>query len=414
MKKTLLLVAIIMTGFFGVSNAQVGFNPVTGCVTDVNGNCVPTTLLSAVPFLRIAPDARGGAMGDAGIAVSPDASSMFYNASKLAFAEENTGLGVNYVPWLQNLGLSDIFLAYISGFRKVDELSTVGFGFRYFSLGDINFTDNDGNQIGTGSPREIEFSAGYSRKLSENFSVGLTGKYIYSNLASGQVVGGVDIVSANAFAADISLNYIRTGQIVDGGSTMRYGLTLSNIGSKVSYTGGNVGDFLPANLGLGAALDLNFDEYNSMTFALDLNKLLVPSPQSQFIKDPETGQFTDNPDYDSDGNGIADFREKGLFSGIFGSFGDAQGGFSEELKEFSISFGMEYWYNKQFAVRAGYYYESAIKGDRKFLTVGLGLNYNRIGLNLSYLTPTNNRRNPLDNTLRFSVLFDFADGSASN
>jgi len=138
----------------------------------------------------------------------------------------------------------------------------------------------------------------------------------------------------------------------------------------------------------------------------------VPSPQSQFIKDAN-GNLTENSDYDSDGNGIADYREKGLFSGIFGSFGDAQGGFSEELKEWSISFGMEYWYNKQFAVRTGYYYESAIKGDRKFLTVGLGLKYNRFGLNLSYLTPTNNRRNPLDNTLRFSILFDFADGSSN-
>ena len=412
MKKTLLLLAIFMIGFMGVSNAQTGFDPLNQCVTDVNGQCVPTTLLSAVPFLRIVPDARGGAMGDAGIAVSPDATSMFFNASKLAFSEQTTGLGISYTPWLQNLGLNDIFLGYVSGFRKVDDLSTVGFGFRYFSLGEINFTDNDGNQIGTGSPREIEFSAAYSRKLSENFSVGLTGKYVYSNLASGQVVGGVDIVSANAFAADISLNYIREGNIVAGGSTMRYGLSLTNIGSKVSYTGGNVGDFLPANLGLGAALDLNFDDFNTMTFALDLNKLLVPSPQSQFIKDAN-GNLTENSDYDSDGNGIADYREKGLFSGIFGSFGDAQGGFSEELKEWSISFGMEYWYNKQFAVRTGYYYESAIKGDRKFLTVGLGLKYNRFGLNLSYLTPTNNRRNPLDNTLRFSILFDFADGSSN-
>jgi len=412
MKKTMMICAICILGLLNTTNAQVGFNPVSGCVTDANGTCVPNTLLTAVPFLRIVPDARAGAMGDAGIGVSPDASAIHFNAAKLAFSEENVGLGVTYTPWLRNLGLNDVYMAYLSGFRKVDDLQTVGFGFRFFSLGDINFTDANGVTTGSGSPRELEFSLAYARKLSTNFSAGLTAKYIYSNLASGQVVSGIQIVSANAFAADISFDYQKESNLGANGGLWNFGLVLSNIGSKVSYTGGTVKDFLPGNLGLGGALTLNLDEFNSITFALDINKLLVPSPISPTLVDPDTGVTEENPNYDANQNGIADYRELGLFSGIFGSFNDAQGGFSEELKEFNTSIGIEYWYDKQFAVRAGYYSENELKGDRKFLTVGVGLKYNIFGLSLSYLAPTNNRRNPLDNTLRFSVLFDFADSTA--
>ena len=414
MKKIMMICAILCIGLLSTTTAQVGFDPAAGCVTDANGQCVPNTILTAVPFLRIVPDARAGSMGDTGIAVSPDATSVHFNTAKLAFTEENVGLGVTYTPWLRNLGLNDVYNAYLSGFRKVDDLQTVGFGFKFFSLGSIEFTDANGNLIGGGSPREIEFSAAYARKLSSNFSTGLTAKYIYSNLASGQVVNGIEIVSANAFAADISFDYRKETSLGANGGLWNFGLVLSNIGSKVSYTGGTVKDFLPGNLGIGGSLQLNLDEYNTITFAMDINKLLVPSPISPLIKDAD-GNLTTNPDYDSNNNGVADFREAGLFSGVFGSFNDAQGGFSEELREFTTSFGVEYWYDKQFAVRAGYYREHELKGDRKFLTVGVGIKYNIFGLNLSYLAPTNNRRNPLDNTLRFSVLFDFAAAdSASN
>jgi len=395
--------------FLAVSqiNAQ-GFDPIKRCVTDANGQCLPNAILSAMPFLRIVPDARGGSMGDAGITTSADPNSLHYNSSKLAFVEKDMSFSATYTPWLRNLGLQDVYLTYLTGYKKVDELQSLGFGLRFFSLGEINFTDFDGNPSGTGKPRELEFAVSYNRKLSDNFSAGISAKYIYSNLASGQQVGGIPISAANAFAADISFTYKKKGQMTAYGSEWTFGGAISNLGSKVTYTRSEFKDFLPANLGLGAGLLLNFDDFNSMSFHLELNKLLIPSPQSPTLKDPETGALTENPEYDADNNGEPDYKEQSNFGALISSFGDAQGGFSEELKEFNISFGMEYWYNKQFAVRAGYYYEHPIKGDRQFLTVGAGLKYNVFAIDLSYLVPTNNRRNPLDNTLRFTLQFDFA------
>lgn len=398
------------------TNAQVAFNPVVGCVQDVSGNCVPTTLLSAVPFLRIIPDARSGAMGDVGIGLSADPNAMHFNASKLVFAKEDVGLSASYTPWLRSLGLNDVYLTYLSGYRQLDDLQTVGGSLRFFSLGEINFTDPDGNPAGTGKPREVEVSVAYARKLSENFSAGLTAKYIYSNLASGQRVGTLDINSANAFAADLSMTYVKDLQLGEMASKLTIGTAFTNIGSKISYSEqSQVRDFLPMNWGLGAALDMQLDEFNQFTVAFDMNKLLVPSPVSFSITDPSDPDLTiENPDYDSNQNGIADFREKSMFSALLGSFGDAQGGVSEELKELAFSLGVEYWYDKQFAVRAGYYYENPLKGDRQFLTAGFGVKYNVFGLNLSYLVPTSDRRNPLDNTLRFTLNFDLGAREEAN
>ncbi len=407
MKRTLLILTLILGVGYTTSYAQRGYNFGRGCIIDSDGNCLPNTILSAVPFLRIIPDARGGAMGDAGIAASPDPNSIHYNSSKLAFVEENSSFSVTYTPWLRNLGLNDVFLTYLTGYKKVDDIATLGFGMRYFSLGEINFTDFDGNPAGTGNPREFEFSVSYNRKLSENFSAGITTKYIYSNLASGQQVGAVTINSANAFAADISLTWKKKGNLVANGSEWMFGVAVSNLGSKITYTGAEVKDFLPANLGIGAGLTLDFDDYNSMTFLLDINKLLVPSPVSPTIVDDDFNEMR-NPDYDANGNEFADYKEQSMFSAVVSSFGDAQGGFGEEIKEYTISFGAEYWYSKQFAVRTGYYYENPLKGDRQFITVGAGLKYNVFQIDLSYLVPTNSRRNPLDNTLRFTLQFDFA------
>ena len=408
MKKIILFVLII-SGMTQNAHAQV-FDPVEGCVVDSNGDCVSNTQLTAMPFLRIVPDARGGGMGDVGIAVSSDANSMYYNASKLVFNEQDVGLAVTYTPWLRNLGLDDVYMAYLSGYKQVDNFSAIGIGLRFFSLGEIAFTDDNGDGLGQGKPREMELALAYARKLGSNFSAGLTGKYIRSSLATGQSVGGVEIVPATAFAADISMNWFKEGNMVAGGSKWNFGLALTNIGSKVSYTGNSLKDFIPANLGIGTALELNFDEFNSITLAMDFNKLLTPSPVSAITKDAD-GMEIPNPDYSTDGDEIADFRQKSLFEGIFGSFSDAQGGFSEELREINYSLGVEYWYDKQFAVRAGYYFENPLKGDRQFLTVGVGIKYNVFGIDLSYLTPTNNRRNPLDNTLRFSLIFDFSQGN---
>jgi len=410
MKKFLTATAAALCLLLTTTQSQAQFDPTRGCVVDgPGGDCIPNTLLTAMPFLRIAPDARGGAMGDVGITMSPDANSLYYNASNLAFAEDKTSLALTYTPWLRQLNLNDVFLLYLSGYNKLNDQETVGAALRYFSLGEINFTDTQGNPNGDGNPRELEFLVSYARKLGDNFAASLTAKYVYSNLASGVIVNGVNINSANAFAADVSLTYRNDTRLGGYKSRWTYGLALSNLGSKVSYTDDNqVRDFLPANLGLGAGLFMEMDEYNTLSFSLEVNKLLVPTPVSSTIIDPNDPEGTiDNPRFDPNGNGIADYREKALFSGVLGSFGDAQGGLAEELNEFAISFGAEYWYDKQFAVRAGYYYEHPEKGDRQYLTVGIGVQYNVFGINLAYLVPTNNRRNPLDNTLRFSLLFDF-------
>lgn len=385
------------------------FDPVKGCVVNNNGNCISNTLLTAVPFLRITPDARSGAMGDVGIALAPNSNAMHFNASNLVFAEDQSGFSFTYTPWLSNLNLDDIFLLYISGYYKLNETSAIGGGIRYFSLGDIEFTDNNGGSLGIGRPREGEFSIAYARKLGDKLSASLTGKYIFSNLASGQNVSGQDIITATAFAADLGVNYRTKTNMGGYKGEWSYGLSLSNMGSKISYTRDNlVKDFIPINMGLGTALRLDLDQYNSLTFGLDLNKLMIPTPIAGLIKGDD-GKEIENPKYDCcPKNGIADYREKSLFSGMLGSFGDAQGGLGEELKEVSISFGAEYWYDKQFAFRGGYYWESAEKGNRRYFTVGAGVKYNVFGIDLSYLIPTSAIPNPLDNTLRFSLLFDFS------
>jgi len=393
----LLLLAFLSVTTIG--NSQI-WDAEKGCLTEEpGGECLSNTLLSAVPFLRINPDARSGGMGDAGIGISPDANALHYNASKLAFVDKDLSLSATYTPWLRQLGLQDVYLAYLTGYKQINDLQSLGFGIRFFSLGDIAFTDREGNGAGTGKPREFDISFAYARKLSENFSAALTAKYIYSNLAAGQQLSpGVDVTIGNAFAADLSLTYMMPINMGDYGSDLTIGLAVSNLGSKITYTRDQLRDYLPANLAIGAAWKIDFDEYNSFTIAADINKLLVPTPVP----------FQDSLRYDVDpANGIPDYKELSLFGAATGSFGDAAGGFSEEFSEIYYSLGVEYWYDNQFAVRAGYYYESPLKGDRQFLTVGLGIKYNVFGMNLSYLVPTNSRRGPLDNTLRFGLNYDF-------
>lgn len=365
------------------------------CLSGDPKDC-PNAIITAVPFLRIVPDARSAAMGDAGIAISADANAMHFNASKLAFIDSDHGLAASYSPWLRSLGLQDVYLAYLSGFKRIGDNQTLGASLRYFSLGDLQFTDINGLSLGQGKPNEFELSFAYARKLSEVFSAGLTGKFIYSNLAGGQQIDNIDIVPATGGAVDITFTYQAPINIAQK-STLRIGAAITNIGSKISYTKSEFKDFMPGNLGIGAALDMNFDDYNQLTFTMDINKLLVPTPIS-----PD-----DTINYDANKNNYPDFREKALFEGIIESFSDAPGGFSEEMREFSFCWGAEYWYNKQFAFRAGYYYEHPTKGNRQFLTAGLGLRYNVFGLNVSYLVPTSNQRSPLDNTLRFTVIFNF-------
>lgn len=356
----------------------------------IGGDCI-NTIFTAVPFLRINPDARSGGMGDVGIGISPDANSMHFNASKLAFVDQDLSFAANYTPWLRNLGLNDVYLAYLSGYKRLGDLQTIGFGLRYFSLGSIQYTGLQGESRGTGRPNEFEVAAAYARKLSDNFSVGITGKFIFSNLASGQEVDGNIIDPGIAGAADISATYIKETKFNDRPSTLRLGVVASNIGSKITYTNSQKRDFLPANLGLGAAWEMQLDDHNSLTIALDINKLMVPTPDT----------------IDADNDNRPDYRDKSPIEGMFSSFGDAPGGFNEEMREFYYSLGLEYWYDNQFALRAGYFFEDITKGGRRYFTLGLGVKYNIFGINISYLVPTTSQRNPLDNTLRFSMLFDF-------
>jgi hypothetical protein len=361
---------------------------------NLDGTPCTNTVVSAVPFLRIISDARSGAMGDAGIAVSADPNAMHFNASKLVFSDQSLGLAATYTPWLRSIGLNDVYLAYLTGFKKINDLQTVGFGLRYFSLGSIQFTDPNGTPLNTGRPNEFELSGAYARKLSEKLSAAVTGKFIYSNLAAGNIVNGEVIEPGIAGAADFSMTYKTPIKVSKGESDLTIGLAITNIGSKITYTNSLFRDFLPANLGLGGAWTINFDTHNSLTFTTDINKMLVPTPCQGL-------------DCDQDKDGRADYKDVSPVSAIFSSWADAPEGLSEEIKEFTYSVGTEYWYDKQFAVRAGYFSEHRQKGNRKFFTVGLGLKYNLFGLNFSYLVPTTSRRNPLDNTLRFSMLFNF-------
>ena len=344
---------------------------------------------SAVPFLRISPDARSGGMGDAGIATSPDANSNFWNLAKTPFSHNKAGIGISYTPWLHDLGLNDVYLASVAGYYKLDDMQAISASLRYFSLGNIQFTDANGSALNTFRPREFAFDLGYSRKLSKKFSLGIALRYISSDLAGGEPVNGVQYKKGHAVAGDLHLYHHGAKE---NGQGFNWGLTLTNLGSKISYTSdATQKDYIPANLGLGGAYTKVFDADNKLTFALDLNKLLVPTPASI-----------------SDSAGLASYRSKGVVSSWFSSFGDAPGGGSEEIKEVTASIGAEYFYRNQFGFRAGYFYENKDKGNRKYFTLGATIKYNIVGLNFSYLLPTGSgvNRNPLSNTLRFSLIFD--------
>jgi hypothetical protein len=340
---------------------------------------------SAVPFLRISPDARGGGMGDVGIATAADANVGFWNLAKAPFAANKMSISASYTPWLSDLKLNDVYLASLAGYYQLDETQAISASLRYFSLGNIQFTDFSGNNLQSFRPREFAFDAGYARKLSSKMGLGVALRYISSDLAGGSV-NGVSYKRGTAISGDIHWFYKGTNA---SGNGFDYGATLSNLGSKISYTSdASQKDYIPANLGLGIAYNKTFDADSKITFALDINKLMVPTPPSA-----------------TDSASLADYRSKGVVSSWFSSFGDAG---SDELKEATVAIGSEYWYKNQFAFRAGYFYENKTKGDRRFFTMGAGLKYNMVGLNFSYLLPTGSgvNRNPLSNTLRFSLVYN--------
>ena len=371
----------------------LGLTAAEGLVAQTSNINVVT---SAVPFLRISPDARAGGMGELGVATSPDVKSQFYNIAKYPFTTSKSSAGLTYTPWLKDLGLNDVFLAAAAGYTRFGEQGeqAVSVGMRYFNLGNIQFTDNLGNDLNTFRPREVALDLGYSRKLSDKLGLGVALRYINSNLAGGQAVNGVSYRPGNAVAGDIGLYY---HGLNTEGSGWSAGLAMTNLGSKIGYTDDPAQrDFIPANLSIGTTYTSAFQEIHKVTVGLDLHKKLVPTP-------PALG----------DAAGLAAYREKGVVSSWFSSFGDAPGGFSEELREFNVSLGGEYWYNDQFAFRAGYFYEDRTKGNRQYFTMGASIKYNTFGLHFSYLLPTGNgvNRNPLSNTLRFGLVFDFGESA---
>lgn len=398
MKRGFFIVLLVITSFITLQ-AQNYYDEVAG----QEGSRVITT---AVPFLIIAPDARSGGMGEAGVASDPDANSMHWNPAKYAFIDKKFGFAMSYSPWLRQL-VNDINLAYLAGFYKIDDRQTVAATLLYFSLGDITFTDEFGEDLGTYNPNEFSLDATYSRKFSEVISGAVAARFIYSNLTQGQFVQGAETSAGTSIAADVAVYYHKEIDLGSMGSELSWGINLSNIGNKISYSKTAIKkDFIPTNLRLGAALKMNFDDYNSLSVLLDFNKLQVPTPPI-YLRD--TTQDGDPPVYDDEGNPVVD---KGMdpnvntVQGIIQSWYDAPYGFSEEMREWAIAFGLEYWYAKQFALRTGFFYEDKTKGNRKFVTVGAGLRYSVFGLDLSYLIPFE-QQHPLENTLRFTLYFNF-------
>lgn len=394
MKKQLLIV--FLAGFCTLG--------VLGQSTQIGQDADQNVITTAVPFLMIGPDANSGGMGELGVATTPDANSMHWNPAKYAFIEKDMGFAISYSPWLREL-VNDINLAYLAAYKRIDNKSTVAASLKYFSLGDITFTDITGERIGDYRPNEFSVDGTYSRKFSERLSGAVSARFIYSNLTQGQFVQGQATKAGTSIATDVAIFYTRELSVNGlSGAMFNFGANISNIGAKISYSNDDkTKDFIPTNLRFGPSFTMDLDDYNSLTFSLDLNKLLVPTPPI-YARDS-----IGNPIYDDAGNPVIDKGkdpEVSVVQGMMQSFYDAPDGFSEELKEFIWVLGAEYWYDKQFAVRAGYFHESAMKGNRKFFTLGAGLRYNVFGLDFSYLIPTD-QQNPLQNTLRFTLSFNF-------
>ncbi len=347
-------------------------------------------ITTGVPFLAISPDARSAGMGDVGVAISPDANAVYWNPAKLAFMESDFGMSISFTPWLSTV-VDDMSISYLTGYKKIADGQTLALEMRYFDLGDIQLTNASGGLLNLVSPREFAIGATYALKLSEKLSAGLSARFIHSNLLTGTNVNGSAGRPGISAAADIAVFY--TTPIVLGAreGSWSFGADISNIGPKITYLSEETADFLPTNLRFGTALTTNLDPFNKLTFALDFNKLMVPTPV-----------------IDSSGR-INPRNNIGLLQGMFGSFSDAPDGFSEELQEFMISTGIEYWYNDLFAVRTGYFHENVNKGARRYFTAGLGLRYQVFGVDFAYMLPRGTNH-PLAQTLRITLHFNLDQG----
>lgn len=385
--KLSVILSLIMALTVPGMNAQDGKNEFNPIQTGVNS-------------LNIAPDARGASMGDLGVATDPDANSQYWNPSKYAFAYSTAALSLSYTPWLRKL-VNDIYLANLAGYWKIGggDNQAISMSLRYFSLGEVNTSSMEGTAMQSLNPYELSVDLGYSRKLSEKFSMGVVFRYIYSDLGFSTSYAGDQTTGASAFSADIS-GYFTTYPIIGRNECQwSWGWNISNIGSKISYNNGEDPAFLPTNLRLGTAFTFPLADYHNMTLALDLNKLLVPVR-------PRESDYPDDPDGQAAYlEALEKWENTSSISGIFKSFSDAPGGFKEELREITVSIGAEYSYNQQFFVRAGYFYENEYKGNRQYFAFGAGFSLNVVRLDASYMLATA-QTSPLDQTLRFTLTFD--------
>lgn len=368
--KKLFFFLLFLTAFSAVSGQGVS-NQGTLIGQDTTNRIITT----AVPFLSISPDARAAGMGDVGAATSADANSAYWNSAKLAFIDQSYGASASYTPWLGKI-INDMYIFYLSGFYKINREQTVAASMKYFDLGEIQFRDINAVDQGRFNPREYAFDVTYSRLLTEQFSLGGAIRYIHSNLTGALTNGNVDARPGNSVAVDLGVFY--TKPMVTKNSNLSFGAAITNLGAKISYSDANNKDFIPVNLRLGGAFKTELDPYNSLMFGLDFNKLMVPS------------NYTGS-------------KSQTLLNGIFSSFTDASGGLKEEISEIIISSGMEYWYKNTFSGRLGYFLESKDKGNRKYMTAGIGLRTDKLGLDIAYLVPTNKRENALAETIRFTV-----------
>ncbi len=398
MKKVTLFTLIVL-----MLTSSVFAQTISGDPHDYLGRL--NAITTAVPFLLIAPDSRGGAMGDVGAATSADVNSQSYNPAKYVFNDNTFGVSLSYSPWLHKL-VSDINLAYLSTYWKMTDMDAIAFSLRYFSLGDVTFTDEQGHEMGTQNPNEFAIDFTYSRKLIDELSIAITPRFIYSNLTAGQFVGGVETKAGLAGAADISLFYEQPFKARNfEGQTLRAGLAITNMGNKMSYSSGTLRrDFLPTNLKIGLGYEMDFDGYNKLAITGEINKLLVPS-KPVYATD-SSGRII----YDEANNPVIAAGRNPDVSvpmGMIQSFYDAPGGFIEEMTEINFGIGLEYSYRDFFFVRTGYFNENKNKGNRKFLTMGVGFKYNILNIDVSYLFAFQ-QIHPLANTLRFTLSLDFA------
>lgn len=375
------------------------------------------TITTAMPFLAIDPESRGGAMGDAGTALSANSTSIFWNTAMINFSDDDAEISVSYTPWLRKL-TNDIHLSYVSGYKRLGERQAITGALRYFSLGEITFTDANASVIRDDKPNEFELAAGYAFKLSERNSLGINGKFAYSNLTGGLVVAGTQTKAGVAGIADISYAY-RNDDIKWFGynGVIAFGTTINNIGNKIAYSELAVRDFLPMNLKIGSAYTAELDKYNRLTYSLEVQKLLVPTPPVRILNDDNEYEIIAGRNNDVgviaglvqsfyDAPGTVQTDDNGDYvQNADGSYAIVKGSrFKEEMTEINIATGIEYWYNNIFALRGGFFYENYNKGDRKFFTAGIAIQYNIFGLDISYLAALK-RDNPLANTLRFTLRF---------